>query len=54
MISARIAQSAVRVRMQGFNLHKLNVMKSKDDKNVQTAQPLKRSQSYQWKMLSFM
>lgn len=38
MISARIAQSEVRARMQGFNLHKLNVMKSKDNKNVQTAQ----------------
>lgn len=38
MISARIAQSAVRARMQGFNLQKLNVVKSKDNKNVQTAQ----------------
>lgn len=36
--SGTYAQPAVRARMQGFNLHKLNLMKSKDNKNVQTAQ----------------
>lgn len=38
MISARIAQSVVTVRVQGFNLHKLNLIKTKDNKNVQTVQ----------------
>lgn len=38
MISATIAQSEVRAIMQGFNLHKLNIMKSKDNKSVQTTQ----------------
>lgn len=38
MISARIAQSEVTTRMQGFNLHKLNLIKTKDNKNGQTVQ----------------
>lgn len=38
MLSARIAQSAVTVRMQELNLHKLKLIKLKDNKNVQTVQ----------------
>lgn len=38
MLSARIAQSTVTVRMQGLNLHKLKLIKLKDNKNVQIVQ----------------
>lgn len=55
MISVKIAQSEDTVRMQGFNLHRLNLIKNKYNKNVQSIQETQefRSQSNQWKMQSF-